>query len=433
VEPRVLNQHRLGSSPDVAKTAPANGDALLYNTTTKKWTPVSGLSAIGGATSFVQYNDGGIFGGDSGFTWDKTNKLLTLTNTTVASGSGGTVPSLLTLIAASSPTNASTPLRIKALEGGGYFEPVFETPSALRIASTFAGVNSQFRLLPFGNDIYFQNTITSGSAYVGGAGGVDLTGNFQVQSAGAGECLFGATGITGGAKVVAQTSSASKPSIIARAATSQTADIQQWSNVSNTVLCSITKAGDFALKGYVPSNHTDNSYAVLWLGQSNCSFIGEPANGYKCVGMSANRVRSSGTGDWAQQDTGDNSWAMNLGYQTTNGLNGLFLTRSPAGAPTTYQTWFSVSPVGGTLAQSYDVAVAPLTAKAPASPTTNVMECQNSSGTVKAGVTKDFELRTVTGSGAPATTPADGAMYIDTTNHRLYVRSGGAWKYTALI
>lgn len=42
-----------------------------------------------------------------------------------------------------------------------------------------------------------------------------------------------------------------------------------------------------------------------------------------------------------------------------------------------------------------------------------------------------------TKAGAPtdadfATAPADGTTVVDTTNHRLYVRSGGAWKYTQL-
>ena len=37
-----------------------------------------------------------------------------------------------------------------------------------------------------------------------------------------------------------------------------------------------------------------------------------------------------------------------------------------------------------------------------------------------------------TGSGAPTTSPVDGTLYVDITNHRLYVRSGGTWKYVQL-
>ncbi|WP_207842620.1 right-handed parallel beta-helix repeat-containing protein [Williamsia soli] len=42
---------------------------------------------------------------------------------------------------------------------------------------------------------------------------------------------------------------------------------------------------------------------------------------------------------------------------------------------------------------------------------------------VKAGVPSDADF---------ATTPSDGTTVLDTTNHRLYVRSGASWRYTAL-
>lgn len=41
-------------------------------------------------------------------------------------------------------------------------------------------------------------------------------------------------------------------------------------------------------------------------------------------------------------------------------------------------------------------------------------------------------VMTITGAGAPSITAPNGTMYVDTTNHRLYVRSGGAWKYATL-
>lgn len=43
-----------------------------------------------------------------------------------------------------------------------------------------------------------------------------------------------------------------------------------------------------------------------------------------------------------------------------------------------------------------------------------------------------FEISPMVGSGAPATTLTDVVLYIDITNHRLYVRCGGAWKYAQL-
>ncbi len=41
-------------------------------------------------------------------------------------------------------------------------------------------------------------------------------------------------------------------------------------------------------------------------------------------------------------------------------------------------------------------------------------------------------LKTGTVAGAPSEADPDGAVAVDTTNHRLYVRSGGAWMYAAL-
>lgn len=36
------------------------------------------------------------------------------------------------------------------------------------------------------------------------------------------------------------------------------------------------------------------------------------------------------------------------------------------------------------------------------------------------------------GNGVPVTSPRDGTLYVDFTAMRLYVRVGGAWKYTVL-
>lgn len=37
-----------------------------------------------------------------------------------------------------------------------------------------------------------------------------------------------------------------------------------------------------------------------------------------------------------------------------------------------------------------------------------------------------------TGAGVPSSSPQDGAIYVDTTNSKLYVRTGGAWKSVTL-
>lgn len=72
--------------------------------------------------------------------------------------------------------------------------------------------------------------------------------------------------------------------------------------------------------------------------------------------------------------------------------------------------------------------------KQAASPTANAIEVQpNGSSTPIFAVDKDGHPLIPIYAGAPGTTPANGAIAIDSTNNRLYVRVGGAWKYAALI
>lgn len=64
---------------------PQEGEALLYDAVKGLW--VSGPVAVdevtpGGSDTHVQFNDGGVFGGDSAFTWDNTNKRLQVANIT---------------------------------------------------------------------------------------------------------------------------------------------------------------------------------------------------------------------------------------------------------------------------------------------------------------------------------------------------------------
>lgn len=109
-----------------------------------------------------------------------------------------------------------------------------------------------------------------------------------------------------------------------------------------------------------------------------------------------------------------------------------------SGFTTTFQAGLSSVPVlsltsTGSIFTTSSGSNPVLVARGFVSHSSNIQEWQNSSGVTRASVTKDFELQTTTGSGAPTTTPADGATYVDTTNHRFYVRSGGTWKYTNLI
>lgn len=64
--------------------------------------------------------------------------------------------------------------------------------------------------------------------------------------------------------------------------------------------------------------------------------------------------------------------------------------------------------------------------------TADVSQWQDSNGNTLSAVDANGYHRMVTGSGEPTSTPADGAVYIDVTNSRIYVRIGGVWKSATL-
>jgi hypothetical protein len=66
---------------DVTITAPADGEVLTYDNVTGEWVnaaPTGGGGTPGGSDTEVQFNDGGSFGGDSTFTFNKTTNTLTV-------------------------------------------------------------------------------------------------------------------------------------------------------------------------------------------------------------------------------------------------------------------------------------------------------------------------------------------------------------------
>lgn len=68
--------------------APGSGDAAAgkFLKANGTWAvPAGGGGSPGGSDTQVQFNDGGSFGGDSNFTWDKTNHYLSLGGATVSS------------------------------------------------------------------------------------------------------------------------------------------------------------------------------------------------------------------------------------------------------------------------------------------------------------------------------------------------------------
>ena len=75
---RVINVALQGNA--VKDAAPANNNVLTWVTANNRWEPVapSGGGTPGGANKQVQYNDGGAFGAEAGFEYDKTTNELTV-------------------------------------------------------------------------------------------------------------------------------------------------------------------------------------------------------------------------------------------------------------------------------------------------------------------------------------------------------------------
>jgi hypothetical protein len=78
----------------VSATAPTSGQTLVFNSTSGNWEPsTSSATSPGGATTAVQFNNSGAFGGDAGnFWWDNSGKRLSV----------GAQPSLIGVAGASS-------------------------------------------------------------------------------------------------------------------------------------------------------------------------------------------------------------------------------------------------------------------------------------------------------------------------------------------
>ncbi len=86
----VANGVKIGNN--AATAASAGAGSLRYNSGTievsngTSWVSISSGLLIGGINTQIQFNDSGVLGGSAGFTWDKTNHLLTVSGTTAASG-----------------------------------------------------------------------------------------------------------------------------------------------------------------------------------------------------------------------------------------------------------------------------------------------------------------------------------------------------------
>ena len=64
---------------DVNITSPSDGQVLEYDSTTSRWVNAAAAGGSpGGSNSQIQFNDNGLFGGDTGLTFNKTTNELTV-------------------------------------------------------------------------------------------------------------------------------------------------------------------------------------------------------------------------------------------------------------------------------------------------------------------------------------------------------------------
>jgi hypothetical protein len=93
----VLTHTAVSSFAGIRFDATANVWELNYGDTdstglTGTWSPISSGGSLGGANTDVQFNDGGFFGGNSNFTFDKATSQVTVRGQMIL-GNIGTTPS----------------------------------------------------------------------------------------------------------------------------------------------------------------------------------------------------------------------------------------------------------------------------------------------------------------------------------------------------
>ena len=88
VDAQIAAENELSEANDVSITSVANNQFLKYNSSTSRWenATVTPASAAGSDT-YVQFNDGGVMGGDAGFVYNKTTDALTVGSVTTTGSS----------------------------------------------------------------------------------------------------------------------------------------------------------------------------------------------------------------------------------------------------------------------------------------------------------------------------------------------------------
>ena len=187
---------------DVNLTAIADGDSLVWDSATSKFVNSAvgggGGGTPGGADTQIQFNDGGAFGGDASFAWDKTNNVLTLNHKI-------TTTDTELILEQTGDTLGDSRIRVRNRVGanGALFENDSIAIVDLGFKETTGGIQNNFRMegrsaftlsdnspygefqfLTLGGEIWMQSGKSRTNIAIGyfGVGTSALTSRFSVQS-----------------------------------------------------------------------------------------------------------------------------------------------------------------------------------------------------------------------------------------------------------
>ena len=88
VDSQVASENELSEMNDVTISSIQNNQFLKYNSSSSRWENATVTAATAaGSDTYVQFNDGGVMGGDAGFVYNKTTDALTVGSVTTTGSS----------------------------------------------------------------------------------------------------------------------------------------------------------------------------------------------------------------------------------------------------------------------------------------------------------------------------------------------------------
>jgi len=124
------------------------------------WTTLGGSTAPGGSNTQVQFNNSGAFGGSANFTWDNTNKILTLAD----SGSGSGLIVNGSSSSAVNVPNGTVQANNLTTKNGLYFVEVAAPTTALGIGILYSDSSSHLLKVSLNNGSFVPVATVPGSS-----------------------------------------------------------------------------------------------------------------------------------------------------------------------------------------------------------------------------------------------------------------------------